>query len=600
MNDPEPLIHDFLEDRLDETGQAALRAWIKQDPSHLRRFTGAVMFDQEIRAVVHAREGSRPASGIRGTFPQRDENALAPSSPVPFPHPAKTPGYFARAAAWFGAFSWFSHQAEAATAASAAKSTSLLTHASRIILMKKTITSITAAILVLGGAGIYAIHHNNESSRARVEFMETEIQSLSTQLGLKTTSSAEGRTSNTSAPRPVAIGQVVAMWAGVKNNRLTRKDSEILGQFSEQLTTMDAESLKDLLLDAERISSPIHGSLVTDIMKELISKDPAMATQVAAQLNGRGPAFQFQLAHAAADAFSAWLAKDPAAADAWYIATAAAGALDSKNIPESGLESLAIDRSFARLRFAAQVKTNPAEAAAMLATMPPDDATSALQQVTGPDALRQILPRLAPAQQGPAAEGAIKAMAATDLNAAFTWAGSLALDARMRDALMATGIEAAVASRKLDLPGVSEWAKGLNLDPERRSDLLVSAATSVSLIPQQREHSIDPNHSVVWDRVAERIDWLRKEAPADSAGKTVGEYLGKLSYRSHNLEKSLEAYQNEVSRQGKIDPDLTTAFAFHLQMQDKDSAKTAALDLLNKLPPSEKRDHLIKQIQINR
>jgi hypothetical protein len=306
------------------------------------------------------------------------------------------------------------------------------------------------------------------------------------------------------------------------------------------------------------------------------------------------------LSLSAAKAFTAWLEKDPAAADAWYVATAAAGGLTSKNIAPNGLEELAIDRNFARLRFAAKVKTNPAEAASMLATMLPADVTKALQEVTDPDALRQILPKLAPAQQGPAAEGAIKAMAAADLNAAFTWAKSLEMDDQARDALMATGIEAAVASGKLDLAGVSERAKDLNLDAARRSDLLVSAATDVSSILQEKEHHIDSENRVVWDRVAERIDWLRKEAPAAMSEKMVGNYLGKLSYESHNLDKSLEAYQNEVNRQGRIDPDLTIAFAFYLQLQESDGAKAAALDLLTKLPPSAKRDNAIQNTELNR
>jgi hypothetical protein len=299
-------------------------------------------------------------------------------------------------------------------------------------------------------------------------------------------------------------------------------------------------------------------------------------------------------------AFDAWLAKDPAAADAWYVATAAAGGLNGKSIPMNGLEDLAIDRSFARSRFSALVLANPAEAASMLATMLPVDVTAALKSVTDPDALRQILPKLSPAQKGPAAEGAIRAMATKDLDSAFHWAKSLEMGERERDSLLASGIEAAVEHGKLDLPGAAERSRNLNLDAKRRSAMLVSAATSVSLIPRKNEHVIEPENSVYWDRVSERIDWLRKEAPADSADQMVGSYLGGLSYASHNLKKSLEAYENEVSRQGRIDPDLTVAFAFHLSMPQDDSMKAAALKLLNKLPPGEKRDHAIQGIEMNR
>jgi len=491
------------------------------------------------------------------------------------------PNWLARAAAWLGAFHLFSNTAKATT----------------VIVMKKTVTSITAAILVLGGSGIYAIHRNNESSKARVKNMETEIQSLSHQLGIRSTSSTQRKAGTVNSRKQVSVTQVTAI---LSDSVISSHESVQYNEFKEQLAAMDAESLKNLLLDAEKISNPIHGRVAEMIMHALISKDPAVATQIASQLIGRGSEFQFLLSHAATEAFNAWLTIDPTAANAWYLETAAAGGFIGKNIPPNGLGDNAIDRSFARLRFASLAGSNPSEAAAMLATMLPADVTVALKSVTDPAALRQILPKLSPEQKSPAAEGAIKAMAANDLNAAFTWAKSLGMEDRERDTLMATGIEAAVKNGKLDLPGVAEHSRNLNLETKRRSELLVSAATNVSLIPRKNEHVIEVENSVYWDRVAERIDWLRKEAPADSADQMVGDYLGSLSYASHNLKKSLEAYENEVSRQGKIDPDLTVAFAFDLGLLNNDSANAAALKLLNKLPPSEKRDQAIRGIEMNR
>jgi hypothetical protein len=492
------------------------------------------------------------------------------------------PNWLARAAAWIGAFHLFSNTAKATTTT---------------ILMKKTVTSITAAILVLGGSGIYAIHRNNESSKARVENMETEIQSLSDQLGIQSTGSTQRKAGTVNSRKQVSVTQVTAI---LSDSVISSHELAQYNEFKEQLAAMDADALKNLLLDAEKISNPIHDRVAEMIMKALIAKDPAEASQIATQLIRRGSEFQFLLSAVAEEAFNTWLTKDPAAANAWYVETAAAGGLIGKNIPPNGLEDNAIDRSFARLRFASLVGSNPSEAAAMLATMLPADVTAALKAVTDPNALRQILPKLSPEQKSPAAEGAIKAMAANDLDAAFAWAKSLGMEDRERDSLLATGIEAAVENRKLDLPEVAERSRNLNLDAKRRSEILVSAATNVSLIPRKNEHVIEVENSVYWDRVAERIDWLRKEAPADSADQMVGDYLGSLSYASHNLKKSLEAYENEVSRQGKIDPDLTVAFAFDLGMGQDPSAKTAALKLLNKLPPSEKRDNVIQGIEMNR
>jgi hypothetical protein len=528
----------------------------------------------------------------------RHARPLRTTGPTPVTVDFKRTNWLAKAAVWIGAFHLFGNTAKAAGTASATTRTTLLTQSTIAILMKKAVASITSAILVLGGTGIYVIHRNNESSRARVDTMEAEIHSLSDQLGIKTTSISNRRAGITDSQRTVSITQVLAIHDG--DNRITMQEGAVLDQFNNQLAAMDAESLRNLLLDAEKISSPINGRVAEMIMAALVLKDPAEATQVASQLIGRGSEFQFLFSAAAAKAFDAWLAKDPAAADAWYVATAAAGGLGGKSIAPNGLEDLSIDRSFARSRFSKQVLANPAEAADMLATMLPADVTAALKTVTDPDALRQILPKLSPAQKGPAAEGAIKAMAASDLKAAFTWAKSLEMDEPARNHLMATGIEAAVGNGKLDLAGVSEWSKDLSLDAKRRSEMLVSAATSVSLIPRENEHVIDVENSVVWDRVAERIDWLRKEAPTESAGKAVGTYLGQLASSSHNLDKSIKAYESEVARQGNINPDLTIAFAQQGSIAGDDNFDAAALRLLKQLPPSGKRDEMIQLIDMNR
>lgn len=501
--------------------------------------------------------------------------------PISADKPFARPIRFARAAAWIGAFQLFSDTAKSTT----------------VILMKKTVTSITAAILVLGGSGIYAIHHHNESSKARVVTMETEIQSLSDQLGIQSTRTTRIKAGAGDARKQVSVTQVSAI---LSDSTISSHELAQFNRFLEQLAAMDAEELKNMLLDAEKISNPIHGRIAEMIMKALVLKDPAVATRIAGELIGRGSEFQFLLSSAAAEAYKAWLAEDPAAASAWYAETAAAGGFTGKSIPPNGLEEHAIDRSFARLCFASLVGSNPSEASAMLASMLPADVTESLKTVTDPDALRQILPALRPEQKGPAADGVIKALAAKDIDAAFAWADSLGMGDRERDTLLAYGIEAAAAGGKLDLAGVAEHSRDLDLDVKRRSEMLVSAAKSATLIPRKNEHVIEVDNSVYWDRVADRIDWLRKEAPADLADEMVGDYLGGLSYASHNLSKSLEAYENEVSRQGRIDPDLTVAFAFHLSLPQDDSMKAAALKLLNKLPPGEKRDHAIESIELNR
>lgn len=571
---------------LPETERAELNALLRHDAA-ARAFAASVLtLDALLAECLTVDEARRHHAAD-----------LLSATPVPVKATFGRTHWLAKAAAWVGAIHLFGHPAKAASTASAPTGGTLLAQASVVIVMKKAVTSLSAVLLILGGSGIYAIHHHNESSKARVVRIEAEIQMLKTQLGIQSTSPGDRRARSAGSQPLIGITQVAAIYHG--DNIITRQEGAILDRFKKQLSAMDAEALRNLILDAEKISDPIHGHLISDLMKELILKDPAIATQLATQLNRRGLAFQFHLSQKAADAFRAWLAKDPAAADAWYVATAAAGGFNSRNIAPNGLEYLAIDRSFARLRFAAQVRSNPAEAAAMMATMVPDDVTSALKEITDPETLLAFLPNLPPERRGPAAEGAIKAIASSDLQAAFHWATSLDMSDRDRSSLLASGIEAAVDSGKLDLAGVSEWSKNLTLDAKRRSDLLVAAATRVSLIPGQNGR-IDPNNRVVWDRVAERIDWLRREVPVETSEEMVGTYLGRLAYESHNLEKSLEAYRNEVTRRGVMDPDLTIAFAFRLQLQESDRAKAAALNLLNQLPPGAKRDHAIRTTELNR
>lgn len=511
----------------------------------------------------------------------RGSHQMQAAGPVRRTHP------FARAAAWIGAFLVLGEKSQAAANGSAAVPQITLS-----LLMKKTLTSLTAAILVLGSAGTYAIHHHNQSTRQRVAGMETEIESLSDRLGIRSNRPAVRDGSGKSAGKSVGIVQVQAIYEGDKV--IDREEAAILEQFQQQLAAMDAEALRNLLLDAEKISNPVNGRVAESILKALILLDPAEAVRTATLLSGRSSGFNFLLSVSAAQAFDEWLKRDPASADAWYRETLAAGGLSVRSVPPNGLEEHAIDRSFERLRFKAMVKSNPAVAEGMLATMLPADVTRALREVNDPNALRAILPKLAPEQRVASARGVIETLAAKDPNAAHAWAKSLELPARERDTLMAEGIKNAVASGKLDLVAVSEWTRKLDLDPKTRSNTQIDAAVSASRIRGNDDRATD------WNRVAERIDWLRQEAPAETADRMVGEYLGKLTYGSNSPDQSFKAYEAEVSRRGNPDPALTIAYARYLGMFGIPRFSEQGLKYLKTLPPSEERDHVMEMIEINR
>lgn len=64
MNNPEPLIAAYLDGVLTDTERAELNAWLKADAANLRRFTEAVMFEQQIRTAAHATAEQHAAADL--------------------------------------------------------------------------------------------------------------------------------------------------------------------------------------------------------------------------------------------------------------------------------------------------------------------------------------------------------------------------------------------------------------------------------------------------------------------------------------------------------------------------------------------------------
>ena len=62
MNNPEQLIAAHLDGALSDNERAALNTWLKADAASLRRFTEAVMFEQQIRTAAHANAAQHAAA----------------------------------------------------------------------------------------------------------------------------------------------------------------------------------------------------------------------------------------------------------------------------------------------------------------------------------------------------------------------------------------------------------------------------------------------------------------------------------------------------------------------------------------------------------
>lgn len=70
-DDPEELIESYLDDTLSVAGREALRAWLRSDPAHLKRFADEVLFARQTRAAVLASAGRSAATGWDKAVPRR-------------------------------------------------------------------------------------------------------------------------------------------------------------------------------------------------------------------------------------------------------------------------------------------------------------------------------------------------------------------------------------------------------------------------------------------------------------------------------------------------------------------------------------------------
>ena len=67
MSDADTWIADFLDGALGADGEKSLHAWLNANSENLRCFTEAVMFDQQIRAAIHADEERRATANFQTT-----------------------------------------------------------------------------------------------------------------------------------------------------------------------------------------------------------------------------------------------------------------------------------------------------------------------------------------------------------------------------------------------------------------------------------------------------------------------------------------------------------------------------------------------------
>lgn len=64
VSDPGKLIADYLDDALTEADRESLNAWLAIDRANVRRFTDALLFEEQIRGAARAHAAQRAAEDI--------------------------------------------------------------------------------------------------------------------------------------------------------------------------------------------------------------------------------------------------------------------------------------------------------------------------------------------------------------------------------------------------------------------------------------------------------------------------------------------------------------------------------------------------------
>ncbi|MES2982802.1 MAG: hypothetical protein V4727_10855 [Verrucomicrobiota bacterium] len=435
MKDPKQLIKDYLNDTLDDSGQAELSIWLKEDAAHMLQFTQAAMFDQEIRAAVHAKVAADTVDRFTGSG--SSIHLTNSSSTLPFKPTPITSHRLARAAAWLGAFAWFGNKAQAAgTAMTATQPAAILTQTTATIVMTKTATTaITAAILIAGGGSVFLIHRSNQQTAERISDLQTRGLQKNEATPFQDTAPALPRTVESSVvPTNLTVREQLLDWRKLFDGEMDSGSPEYNAKYQSYLNNignLDVSEYKEMLLEAEQM-----GDLPLGLLQHLLEHLAAHSLADVVTYGAPFAASHSSIKSDVGNAFRSWLDTDPAAANAWYLKAVESGELLPKGIPPKGEGAFTPDRYFARVRFTALLQSDPAGAEAVMASMSARDVMLAVRGLDNPELVGRITKLLPPSQKVNAVAPHFFNMAQTDANAALEWAESLGIGEAERAALM--------------------------------------------------------------------------------------------------------------------------------------------------------------------
>jgi hypothetical protein len=456
MTDPEQLIHDLLNDVLTTAGQDELDLWLREDSDHMRRFTEALMFDQEIQRAVQAKESADSAD--------RFTDSAGPAKPhVPAFKPTPNISHrLARAAGWLGAFIWLGDKAKAATTT---------------LLMTKTTstTLITASVLLLGGGSLYLLREQSERAAARLADLQEGKQAL------LQTPAADRTSTRTPTQATRSLTANAEYLNRVKESVKTAQvgahfSAEVDGLIFEEMDQMDLETIRELLIEAHRnrMSSLILERMLETIAARSLADATALSAHIFTDFPDDRP-FNVNLDSNFRGYLKDWIKSDPVAAEQWCTAAMASAEFAPKGISEQGQEGNTPHRIIAQARFIGLLQVDPERAVASIGETLPDDIVTSMkahgEHFSNPkvDAalLSRVVKQLPPPQQQQALSPFLERELYDNYAGTSKWLEALDVDPTLRASLLNQATRAAYANQTITKSQALQMIDTLPDSPER-------------------------------------------------------------------------------------------------------------------------------------
>jgi hypothetical protein len=401
--------------------------------------------------------------------------------------------------------------------------TTLAAHSLKLMTAKQFLTTAAVIVAVLVPLGMQ--YNSVAATRARGAALETGLASLRA-----LPPNGSGPAATTPQSIPAGDGIDLKAWAGVMEKRRPENFAAII-QIKRTLSALDADAMEALLLAAARMDLPTEPKnrllqqIAAEFQRRLTSPEDArrLLEAVSAVVRADTADEIRHLWSLAGSSLSLWARHDPAAAAAWFQATADGGLFELKRLSDDG----SFRRQAQANLFSGMMDGDRAAALRLLETMPENERSLAIgslqsSQVTTADGRASLL----------------------------QLAAGIA-DSGLRERALSNPVRF-IAAASLDT--AAEVIAGSGLDERGRRELLIDAAAGNS----------EPLSTA---DLASRIAWLRSQTGAE-ADKAAGYFLGEYSWKHPDAGRA--AFQ--AALEGQANEELHGAYLGRFASQRPDKA----------------------------